>query len=155
MNSNPKYVRYSYLENTSGNHNKFYEMFQRPKSKMVDSDAFVARFGRIGKEGSRTLYRIEQWDDVYSKKTANGYVDKTSTQSYEIVRDLWIVEKFEKLYWRLHNHPNKNVDNDEWQDDFKWAREILDDVKSGVVLRKIDLYSANQIWNRYDISKIG
>jgi len=36
-----------------------------------------------------------------------------------------IKKKYEELYWRLHNHPNKNVDNDEWQDDFKWVRSQI------------------------------
>ena len=38
-----------------------------------------------------------------------------------------IKKKYEELYWRLHNHPNKNVDNDEWQDDFKWVRNQIND----------------------------
>ena len=49
-----------------------------------------------------------------------------------------IKKKYEELYWRLHNHPNKNVDNDVWQDDFKWVRNQINDLDCESVIRKID-----------------
>ena len=60
-----------------------------------------------------------------------------------------IKKKYEELYWRLHNHPNKNVDNDVWQDDFKWIRNQITDMDCDSVIRKMDLYAANQMWKKY------
>ena len=60
-----------------------------------------------------------------------------------------IKKKYEELYWRLHNHPNKNVDNDVWQDDFKWVRSQITDLDCELVIRKMDLYAANQLWKKY------
>ena len=61
-----------------------------------------------------------------------------------------IKKKYEELYWRLHNHPNKNVDNDVWQDDFKWIRNQITDMDCDSVIRKMDLYAANQMWKKYE-----
>jgi hypothetical protein len=38
-----------------------------------------------------------------------------------------------------------------WQDDFKWVRDQITDMDCVSVIRKIDLYSANQIWKKYEI----
>ena len=54
-----------------------------------------------------------------------------------------IIEKFNQLYWRVHH--NKPQD-----DDLSWCRRMLEDVKSGIILPKIDLLSANQIWKKYN-----
>ncbi len=53
-----------------------------------------------------------------------------------------IIDKFEKLYWRVHN-------NEPQDDDLSWCRRMLSDVKNGIVLPKIDILSANQIWKKY------
>jgi len=65
-------------------------------------------------------------------------------------RDI-IKKKYHQLYWRLHNHPNKNVDNDVWQDDFKWIRDQIYDLDcDSILIRKMDLYAANQMWKKYE-----
>ena len=61
-----------------------------------------------------------------------------------------IKRKYEKLYWRLHNHPNKSVTNDVWQDDFKWIRDQITELSCGSSIRKMDLYAANQMWKKYE-----
>ena len=53
-----------------------------------------------------------------------------------------MIEKFNQLYWRVHN--NKPQD-----DDLSWCRRMLSDVKEGIVPPKLDLLSANQIWKQY------
>ena len=60
-----------------------------------------------------------------------------------------IKKKYEELYWRLHNHLNKNVNNDEWQNDFGWVRDQINDLNCELIIRKMDLYSANQMWKKY------
>ena len=65
-----------------------------------------------------------------------------------------IKKKYEKLYWRLHNHPNKSFTNDVWQDDFKWVRNQIADLDCEPVIRKMDLIYANQIWKKYATSNI-
>ena len=61
-----------------------------------------------------------------------------------------IKRKYEKLYWRLHNHPNKSVDNDVWQDDFGWVRSKITELDCEISIRKMDLYAANQMWKKYE-----
>ena len=65
-----------------------------------------------------------------------------------------IKRKYEKLYWRLHNlipnHTNKSVDNDVWQDDFGWVRSKITELDCDLVIRKMDLYAANQLWKKYE-----
>ena len=61
-----------------------------------------------------------------------------------------IIKKYEKLYWRLHSHPNKSVKNDVWQEDFKWVSDQIYELDCESVIRKIDLYSANQLWKKYE-----
>tara|TARA_Y100000034_G_scaffold70524_1_gene85086 strand:- start:7 stop:216 length:210 start_codon:yes stop_codon:yes gene_type:complete len=61
-----------------------------------------------------------------------------------------IKKKYDKLYWRLHDHPNKSVYNDVWHKDFKWVSDQIIELKDcDSVIRKIDLYSANQLWEKY------
>ena len=68
--------KYVYLEDTSGNHYKFYEMSQTGKYSN-----FIARFGVIGSKGRKKEYASYHWDTTYKKKIAKGYVDKTNELS--------------------------------------------------------------------------
>ena len=57
-----------YLENTSGNHNKFYHMIENK-----DGASFTASWGRIGTNGRTQIYGMNEWDKIYNNKINKGY----------------------------------------------------------------------------------
>ena len=57
-----------YLENTSGNHNKFYHMIENK-----DGASFTASWGRIGTNGRTQIYGMNEWDKKYNEKINKGY----------------------------------------------------------------------------------
>ena len=57
-----------YLENTSGNHNKFYHMIENK-----DGASFTASWGRIGTTGRTQIYGMYEWDKIYNNKINKGY----------------------------------------------------------------------------------
>ena len=57
-----------YLENTSGNHNKFYHMIENK-----DGASFTASWGRIGTTGRTQIYGMNEWDKIYNSKINKGY----------------------------------------------------------------------------------
>jgi hypothetical protein len=59
--------RHVMLENTSGNHNKFYEMTEH------NNGTFEVRYGRIGESGVVAVYDINEWDKKYKEKINKGY----------------------------------------------------------------------------------
>ena len=52
--------RIAYFECREGNHNKFYLMTEDPTGT-----TFVARWGRIGTEGSFCMYSISNWNKEF------------------------------------------------------------------------------------------
>ena len=69
-------MRYAYLENTTGGHNKFYEMIEDSHGK-----TFTVKYGRIGNSPQTTQYDIGQYFKKYDEKIAKGYVDLTHTKN--------------------------------------------------------------------------
>ena len=57
-----------YLENTSGNHNKFYHMIENK-----DGVSFTASWGRIGTTGRTQIYGMFEWDKIYNSKINKDY----------------------------------------------------------------------------------
>jgi len=68
-------MRYIYLENTTVNHNKFYEMTGNPGAV-----TFKAKWGKIGKgpQGEQD-YSMSDWYTTIDKKKKKGYLDMTHT----------------------------------------------------------------------------
>lgn len=64
--------RIAYFECREGNHNKFYLMTEDPTGT-----TFVARWGRIGTEGSFCMYSISNWNKEFHERLSHGYVDRT------------------------------------------------------------------------------
>lgn len=64
--------RIVYFECREDNHDKFYLMTEDPTGT-----TFVARWGRIGTEGSFCMYSISNWDKKLHKRLSHGYVDRT------------------------------------------------------------------------------
>lgn len=64
--------RIVYLECREDNHNKFYLMTEDPTGT-----TFVARWGRIGTEGSFCMYSISYWHKKLHERLSHGYVDRT------------------------------------------------------------------------------
>ena len=64
--------RIVYLECREENHNKFYLMTEDPTGT-----TFVARWGRIGTEGSFCMYSISYWHKKLHERLSHGYVDRT------------------------------------------------------------------------------
>lgn len=60
--------RHVVLQNTTGNHNKFYEMTD------LGNGVFQARYGKIGDPGQIvTYYPISEWERIYREKINKGY----------------------------------------------------------------------------------
>ena len=64
--------RIVYLECREDNHDKFYLMTEDPTGT-----TFVARWGRIGTEGSSCTYSMSNWHKTLNKRLSHGYVDRT------------------------------------------------------------------------------
>lgn len=64
--------RIVYFECREDNHDKFYLMTEDPTGT-----TFVARWGRIGTEGSFCMYSISNWDKKLHERLSHGYVDRT------------------------------------------------------------------------------
>ena len=64
--------RIAYFECREDNHDKFYLMTEDPTGT-----TFVARWGRIGTEGSFCMYSISNWDKKLHERLSHGYVDRT------------------------------------------------------------------------------
>lgn len=64
--------RIVYFECGEDNHDKFYLMTEDPTGT-----TFVARWGRIGTEGSFCMYSISNWDKKLHERLSHGYVDRT------------------------------------------------------------------------------
>jgi len=59
------------LENTTGNHSKYYEMEEQTNNE------FVARWGRISASNgfpAQKVYSMSDWDKVLNSKISKGYV---------------------------------------------------------------------------------
>lgn len=64
--------RIVYFECREDNHDKFYLMTEDPTGT-----TFVARWGRIGTEGSFCAYSISNWNKKLHERLSHGYVDRT------------------------------------------------------------------------------
>lgn len=64
--------RIVYLECRENNHDKFYLM-----TEYSAGTTFVARWGRIGTEGSSRMYSMSDWHKMLNKRLSHGYVDRT------------------------------------------------------------------------------
>lgn len=64
--------RIAYFECREDNHDKFYLMTEDPTGT-----TFVARWGRIGTEGSFCAYSISNWNKELHERLSHGYVDRT------------------------------------------------------------------------------
>lgn len=64
--------RIAYFECREDNHDKFYLMTEDPTGT-----TFVARWGRIGTEGSFCAYSISNWNKKLHERLSHGYVDRT------------------------------------------------------------------------------
>ena len=64
--------RIAYFECREDNHDKFYLMTEDPTGT-----TFVARWGRIGTEGSFCAYSISNWSKKLHERLSHGYVDRT------------------------------------------------------------------------------
>lgn len=64
--------RIAYFECREDNHDKFYLMTEVPTGT-----TFVARWGRIGTEGSFCAYSISNWSKKLHERLSHGYVDRT------------------------------------------------------------------------------
>lgn len=60
--------RIAYFECREDNHDKFYLMTEDPTGT-----TFVARWGRIGTEGSFCAYSISNWNKKLHERLSHGY----------------------------------------------------------------------------------
>ena len=144
-------ARYAYLENTTGGHNKFYEMIENPGGK-----TFKAKWGRIGNAPQEKEYSMSDWYQKFDEKRKKGYVDLTHTKNppappkppFETNKEH--LEKVNKVYTVLNVNKDKIDGSSEYIRDVGAIRKSLKDPKSMLKgsLSKADMIYLNDLWKK-------
>lgn len=148
-----------YLENTTGSHNKFYQM-----TELVNSSAqlpeFEATWGAIGSTNSRTKrYSMSDWDRILNSKLAKGYVQVSlddEIKDFEKDEKWWnIKEKLEKLNQRVAGYKSYiGFDTPEeeraWDTDRDNIVAIYQVFFNTGKIEKAHLKFANKLWKKYE-----
>jgi len=141
-------MQYAYLENTSGTHNKFYEMIENPGGK-----TFTAKYGRIGNAPQETSYSMSEWWKKKDEKIKKGYVDKTNTKNPpkpKFVVDGEHLERVNKVMLVLSAHSSMIANSAELIRDVSAVRAMLKDPKSKNKgkLEADDMIFLNDVWKK-------
>jgi predicted DNA-binding WGR domain protein len=74
-----------YLENTTGNHNKFYLIELRTYSSLTDTKSVVVTYGRIGTKGKEKVH-ITNVSDSAAGALADNLLTSKLAKGYQIVK---------------------------------------------------------------------
>ena len=139
-------MQYSYLENTSGGHNKFYQMTE------IAGNKWIASWGAIGKSGQTKDYSMTEWYDKYHEKIKKGYVDKTNfkTPKQPFVVNTEHLKRVDNVMLILIAHSSQIQDSIELIRDVGAVRDMLKDPKSKCKgnLEKDDMLFLNEVWKK-------
>ncbi len=141
--------KYVYLEDTSGNHYKFYEMSQTGKYSN-----FIARFGVIGSKGRKKEYASYHWDATYKKKIAKGYVDKTDERS----RNIAMID-YTKILLKIEMLQTLILETSDYYR-CEWERIAVEKIKGNIDKSRVNgeewisnkhLIWLNKLWKSYKV----
>lgn len=133
-------MKFCRLENTQGNHNKFYEMKELPGGLNFES-----KYGKMGSRGNICAYPMNDWQKIYSSKIAKGYVDVTPSKTTQQIKD------FEYLQ-RISDFTQKLSDSDCYVDmnDIEEMESIINRVENeSCNLSKEMMNRFNEIYKKY------
>ena len=133
-NTTTKMARSVYLENTTGKHNKFYQMVETGSN-----NEFTVTWGKIGTIGQSKVYHMIDWTKILNSKLNKGYF-RVVKETIENGND-WVVEKFKKLYEGIYGGE---------VDDKNWVRNKIQAYDCGIVPVKEELLKANKLWKKYN-----
>ena len=144
-------MQYAYLENTSGGHNKFYEMEENPGGK-----TWKASWGAIGKSSQTKDYPMSDWWKKHDEKLKKGYVDKTHLKNPPkpkkppFVVDKEHLERVNKVMLVLSAHSSMIANSAELIRDVSAVRAMLKDPKSKGKgkLEADDMIFLNDVWKK-------
>lgn len=104
-----KIIHEAYLENTGGNHYKFYRMIA------LNNDKLVCAYGRIGKSNPAVkIYNNNEWSSIYTQKISKGYaatVDPSPLDRENNIRKAGFILDDNKNDLELDRKVKKVVDN--------------------------------------------
>jgi predicted DNA-binding WGR domain protein len=138
-------AQYVYLENTSGIHNKFYEMFETTGNK------WTAHWGIIGKVGGQTKnYSMTEWYNKYNEKIKKGYVDKTYFNNPQLGVDSEHLAKVDKIMLILTSHATEIQNSIELIRGVSSIKIMLNDKnsKNKGKLGANDMGYLNKVWKK-------
>ena len=138
-------MQYAYLENTTGGHNKFYEMKENP-----GSNTWTANWGVIGKSAQSQTYNTDQWFKKYDEKIKKGYVDKTikNPPKPKFTVNQEHLDKINKVLTVLVAFENDISDSKELIRDVVTVRKTLKDPKGKGNLDAEDMTYLNDVWKK-------
>jgi len=146
-------MKYQYLENTTGNHNKFYEMEENPGGK-----TFTVKYGKIGNSPQTMQYNISDWFKKYDEKIKKGYVDLTHTKNPpkptpvkpKFTTNKEHLKKVNQVYMLLNLNKDEIDGSHEYIRDVGAIRTSIKDPKSMVKgkLSKDDMIYLNDLWKK-------
>lgn len=141
-------MQYLYFENTSGNHNKFYEM-----SENSGGQTFTATWGKIGTAGVTKDYSMDEWYKKKDEKIKKGYIDVSYKGTppgpkYTLNKDH--LKRVDKVLMLLTVHANDIYGHKELSRDVGAIRNALKDKKSPELgsLNKNDMTYLNDVWKK-------
>jgi len=143
-------MRYAYLENTTGNHNKFYEMTERP------GQIWTAKWGKIGTAGTTKDYPMSDWYKKQDEKEKKGYIVLTTSSPTsnppepEFEPNKEHIAKVNKVYTVLNVNKDEIDGSKEYIRDVGALRKSLKDKKSLTKgkLSKEDMVYLNDLWKK-------
>lgn len=140
-------MKYEYLEDTSGNHNKFYEMTENAGGN------WTAKWGKIGTGGTTKDYPMTDWHKKLWEKEKKGYVNLTHTKAPpepEFKTNKEHLKKVNKVFTVLNVNKDDIVGSKEHIRDVGAIRKSLKDKKSMLKgnLAKDDMVYLNDLWKK-------
>lgn len=138
-------MRYAYLENTNGAHNKYYEMEENN-----DGKTWIARYGRIGISKNEKIYSLDDYIKKYDEKIAHGYVDKTSQKQSTRKATVKVNQEHLGKIHMVHDALllyHTEVVKTTHKHALKFVSEIKNSLKAPKVnLSKKDMIYLNEVW---------
>lgn len=143
-----------YLENTTGSHNKYYQM-----SECLTGYEFYSTWGPIGSKDSKSRikrYSMAEWDKILNSKLANGYVQvPLVTEDFKKDERWWgIKEKLEKLNQRVARYGEDGFDNLNEEREWEVNKDNMVIIYQGFFntgkISKSNLTFANKLWKKYE-----
>ena len=146
-----------YLENTSGNHSKYYEMEQQSNGE------FIAKWGRISARSgfpAQKSYSMSEWDNMLNKKLNKGYLMKKTTavktktaKKRPAKRRSIDLEFWNKVFGKMNillvaiENTNPSIDDH----NLRWVSDRIEYFNGEErILNKEEMQKANELYRKYN-----